>query len=255
MIILRQGDRLPAVAVAQSFMNQHGHSSEFIEVDGIFGPQTRRGVIDFERGTGRGATGLIDGDRWHDMVGRQWQVMDSVDLTDFDDPRHRIEDDVDLLPYGQTIIRNYGQSSGSPGVILEIRSRATAGSVVLLRFHGHGGPGNMIVASGREGNRGSSLNSGYGPRFYDALRSLAPIFAPFGSVEMHGCRVGSGSAGRALLLGMADAMGVPVSAGTRSQYGGGQSTFRFEGPVLTVCPGGMALKEWAQRRCQVSLAA
>ena len=41
---------------------------------------------------------------------------------------------------------------------------------------------------------------------------------------------------------------VPVTAGLRTQYGGGSSTFRFEGPTLTAFPGGGDLKSWARSR-------
>lgn len=256
MITLRRGNRLPTVAVLQSYLNQHGFSDEYILVDGIFGRQTQAAVAAFERGRHMSVNGVVRGEDWHRIVGRDWQVIDSVDLTDFADPRREIRDDEDLAPYGETIVRNYGMTNGTPAMIQQVSQRSRPGRVVLLRMHGHGSPGNMVVSSGVNGNAASSFNSRYGPGFYRALRdNLRHVFCPFGSVEMHGCRVAAGGSGRALLRGMADALGVPVSAAVRSQLGGGNSTFRFEGPTVTICPGGVSLADWSRAHCQQSRSA
>lgn len=253
MIILKAGDRLPTVAVVQNRLNEHGHSSEFITVDGIFGPKTKRAVQDFERAKGLTPDGIVSGDDWNSIVGKQWQVIDSVDVTEFDDPKHAPTDQLDLQGYGQKLLLQYGQCQGIFHVVHTIQSSASAGNVVLLRFHGHGSPGIMIVAAGRMG-QGSALNSRWGPKFFAHMSGLRGIFAPFGSVEMHGCRVAAGPHGKALISGLADAFGVPVTAAKVTQYGGGgDSTFQFEGAVDTACPGGISLKAWAQAKCNQSL--
>lgn len=252
MITLRQGDKLPTVAIVQSFLNQHGHSDEFIVVDGIFGRKTKRAVEDFQSAHRLAVTGMVKDEAWNQIVGTAWQVVDSVDITNFDDPKSSRED-LQLQPYGQGLVVNYGQSSGTPEVLRKIRSTASAGKVVLLRFHGHGGPGNMIVSAGGQPREGSSLASHYGPGFYAAMAHLKDIFAPFGSVELHGCRVALGHRGHSLMAGLANAMGVPVSASKAYQYGGGPTSFKFEGAVETICPGGKSLKGWAQAKCQQSL--
>jgi len=243
LIILRRRDRLPTVAVLQSYLNQQESTTEYLEVDGIFGRKTEGAVQLYRRENGRGTGGAVDYDLWRTVVGDTWQIIDSVDRTDFDSEKHAVLDHEDLAPYGQTVLEQFGMSRGGPLVLRSLRLNARTGEVVLMRFHGHGSPGSMVVSSGRSG--GTTFDHSFGQRFYDALRELRPIFAAFGSVEMHGCRVGRGNAGRTLLSGMANAIGVPVSAAVNSQWGGGQTTFRFEGATKTACPGGQSLKAWA----------
>ena len=245
MIILRRGDDLPTVAVLQSYLNQQPAAAEFLETDGDFGPRTEAAVL---KASG---TRVADYATWQRTVGSDWQIIDSVDRADYDDPKHAINDHKDLARYRQTLLEQFGLTFGSPIVVNRVRANARPGQVVLLRFHGHGSPGHMIVASGRI-HTGSSLHHGYGRNFFDFLRPLREIFAPFGSVELHGCRVGQGRPGRELLTGMADALGVPISAGLGSQLGGGKYTFRFEGRTITICPNGESFKNWAKRVCSVS---
>lgn len=97
-----------------------------------------------------------------------------------------------------------------------------------------------------------------------ALRPLRGAFGPFSSVELHGCEVGGRKPKKRrkkkpvpvrLLQRLSNLWGVPVSAGRRTQYSGrdedlqdrraGHRTFRFEGPVVTACPGALRLREWA----------
>ena len=253
MITLRRGMRLPTVTVLQSYLNQESSTGEFLAVDGIYGPRTEGAVRRYCIAHHLGRSGIVNYDVWRGVVGDEWQIIDSVDRSDHDSREHRIDDHEDLAPYGQTLLEQFGLSAGTPLVLRSIQGRARAAEVVLLRFHGHGGPGRMIVSSGRIA-AGSSFDHRYSPRFYAALRELRPIFAPFGSVEMHGCRVGQGPQGRALLSGMADALGVPVTAGVYSQYGGGPSTFCFEGPTVTMCPNGAPLQNWSRKVGMMSAA-
>jgi peptidoglycan hydrolase-like protein with peptidoglycan-binding domain len=227
-------------------VNQQANTGEYLVVDGIFGPRTEAAVRRFCTASGIGGlNGSVNYDVWRRVVGAEWQIIDSVDRTDHDSRKHRIDDHEDLAPYGQTLLEQFGLSGGAPRVLNEVHARARPGEVVLLRFHGHGGPGEMIVSSGRIAGEGSSFDHRYGANFFNALQALRPIFAPFGSVEMHGCRVGQGRAGRALLSGMADALGVPVTGGINQQLGGGRTTYRFEGLTQTICPNGMSLRNWS----------
>jgi len=69
---------------------------------------------------------------------------------------------------------------------------------------------------------------------------LGSIMKPYGSIELHGCRVGAAMNGRRLLAGMAWACGVRISGGMRSQRGGIDAS-RFEGPTTAICPSGQTL--------------
>jgi hypothetical protein len=248
MIILRRGDNLPTVAVLQSYLNQYPTMTQCLGTDGNFGPLTEAAV---QKCSGKT---FVDYFTWQHAVGNEWQIIDSVDRTEYYDPKHAINDHDDLAPYRQTLLEQFGMSFGSPAVVNQVHSSGRPGQVVLLRFHGHGGPGHMYVASGRD-HAGSSFHYLYSKRFYESLRPLREIFAPFGSVELHGCNVGRGRPGRILMsgmAGMADALGVPVSAGLGTQQGGGKRTFRFETRTITYCPNGESLKNWARRVCSVS---
>ncbi|MGE4075548.1 MAG: hypothetical protein AB7F22_08335, partial [Reyranella sp.] len=68
---------------------------------------------------------------------------------------------------------------------------------------------------------------------------------PFGSVQLLGCDVGGGR-GSQLVARLATTWGVPVTAGLHTQFGGGNRTFRFEGPTVTGFPSG-DLKSWSQQ--------
>ena len=251
MITLKRGDKLPTVAVLQSYLNQQPSTTEFLNVDGNFGPRTEAAVIRY-RAAGRLSKGkTVDFDVWKQVVGSEWQVIESIDRSDHGDPKWETNEHEVLAPFQQTMLEFFGMSHGSPVVLMEIYEKARPGELVLLRFHGHGSPGHMIIASGRK-SAGSSLAHYYGKPFYQFLQRFRGIFAPFGSIEMHGCRVGKGALGHKLLAGMADAIGVPVSGGLQTQYGGDHYTYRFEGPTNTICPNGESLRNWSLRVGSVS---
>jgi hypothetical protein len=251
MIILKRGDKLPTVAVLQSYLNQQPSTPEFLVVDGVFGPRTEAAVIRFRDVTHLRKGKEADYAVWKRVVGADWQMIDSVDRSDYDDPKWATNEHEVLEPFGQTMLEFFGMSAGTPHVLRTIRANARPGEVALLRFHGHGSPGHMLVASGRL-STGSSFDRNYSKGFWLALQKFRGLFAPFGSIEMHGCRIGKGAAGHKLLSGMADAIGVPVTGGIQTQYGGSDSTFRFEGPTNTVCPNGESLRNWALRTGSVS---
>ena len=250
MIILKRGDKLPTVAILQSYLNQHPSTHEFLNVDGVFGPRTEGAVSRFRDAAGIGRGKLVDGEMWERLVGTGWQVIDSVDRSDYNDPKWDTNEHEMLAPFHQTIVEFFGMSAGTPHVLRTLRKNARPGEVILLRFHGHGSPGTMVVASGRKAKSGMAYNFSAG--FWKDMAKFRGLFAPIGSIEMHGCRVGLGPKGHKLLLGMANAVGVPVSGGNQTQYGGGESSFRFEGPTTTVCPNGEPLSKWAVRVGSVS---
>jgi len=185
MIILRQGDRLPIVALLQSCLNQEPSSAEFLSVDGTFGPRTATAVRNHRMAHRLGSGETADHRVWNSVVGGESQIIDSVDRSDHDSPlrRRRIEDHSDLGPYGQTVLEQFGMRSGTGPTVRSVQARARLGQVVLLRFHGHGSPGNMIISSGVEGNAASSLHQGYGGgtatfHFEGPTRTICPNDEP-----------------------------------------------------------------------------
>jgi hypothetical protein len=257
--LLRRGDRLPSVAALQTLLNlemPHGCS---IDVDGIFGPVTERTLIDFQtRKPIQGERGIVGSKTWKALA--EMEGLATIDALDITDP--------DILEAEGSAIRNAGgmpiltggMCNGVNQVIQSVRLEAgrLGGKIILLRFYGHGAPATVGVSDGvgsvRLGNRRvyledselTSITPGNFATLQASLATLRPQFAAFASVELHGCRIGAGRSGRQLVTQLAKAWGVPVSAGVRTQYAGGSSTFRFEGPVFTATPAGGSIRAWAR---------
>lgn len=128
------------------------------------------------------------------------------------------------------------------------------GVITLLRFHGHGLPGMMGISHSEDMSAFTTYSNVISLPVINAQANefarLRPYFAAGARVEFHGCNVGSGAAGQALLQRLSALWGVPVSAGSRTQIGGGDAshTFRFEGPVYTANPNGRFTRNPNQRR-------
>lgn len=244
---LRQGDRLPTVALAQARLVELGLD---LDVDGDFGRRTHEAVRSFQDANGLDPTGEVDPATWsvlarvHSLV-----VVDHIDAT----AASVLLEDGPYLRDGHSHVEvSYGMSRGLRDLIGRLLMQHPPRSVALLRFHGHGGPGHMVVTSGTEA-RGSTTMLGEhmtNPQWIEPYALLGSIMKPYGSIELHGCRVGARANGERLLRGMADACGVPVSAALGSQYGGRQAS-RFEGTVATHCPRGESLSSWSRRRAAV----
>ncbi len=242
--LLRYGDRIPTVAAVQILVNRKMRHGTYIAVDGIYGRNTREAVRAFQRERGLARDGIVGKNTWRALTqGENLVVIDSVDATN---PKDMGYEDAAIRDAGGSPIVNFGMCNGVKVVMQEIQSRAGMGNVVLLRFHGHGAPGAMGVTTGT----GTEISSEFGVTVLDSLaRYLGRfkwIFSSFGSAELHGCRVGAGRDGRRLVKALVRAWGVPVTAGLRTQYGGGSSTFRFEGPTFTAFPGSGDLRTWAR---------
>ncbi|MDX2020876.1 MAG: peptidoglycan-binding protein [Deltaproteobacteria bacterium] len=243
-LTLKLGDRLPSVALAQSCLLEAG--AEMLAVDGIFGPKTYECVRRFQREKGLASSGRIEHHTWRALFAAKPQlaveVIDASEIT-------VLEDDGPYLDTGgSNILVNYGMSKGAITLIETLVAKYAPRSISLLRFHGHGGPGEMRIAGGGPGVRGtSSFAAGHFklPRAIEYFRKLGRVMKPYGSMEFHGCRVGQGAQGKRLLAGIAMACDVPASAGVGTQYGGKKSD-RFEGITVTHFPRSLSLKAWAQ---------
>lgn len=141
-----------------------------------------------------------------------------------------------------SVIIQPGASFGLPGAIERILMCRRPEGCVLLRFHGHGSAGSMVVAG--DNVPGSQFYPYESAGYRAELERLRSFMGRFGSIELHGCHVGQGELGLRSLTILAEAANVPVTAAYHSQYGG-VSSDRFEGPVRTVFPQPTTLRDWA----------
>jgi RNA polymerase sigma factor (TIGR02999 family) len=272
MIDIRDGDRGPFVAAIQILVNRWLRSTQ-LHVDGIWGSETRTRVAEVNRRIGAPGGGERAGAAtWAALIDRTHVSI--ISANDIYDPRHDEFTPPELR--GPSWIASSGMSGGVGQVVRDIEGRTrTLGPIALLRFFGHGAPGLMGVTGGTGTMRGSGGESIYRDsdgrelerdqrphdRWGQAVRGdhvrdqttisnetfrliepqlarLRGHFAPYGSVELHGCRLGLGSAGRRLLRSVSDTLGVPASAGRGSQSFGQTTSLRFEGSVQTMFPKG-----------------
>ncbi len=244
MSLLFQGDALPSVTTSQILLRRHRPQSLIVS-DGIFGSKTALAVKAFQKARSLVADGMIGKNTWGAFTAASgFQTIDVVDGTD---PSLVALEANDLRKAGFDPIVVFGMSNGVEVVMNEINRKARAGKVMLLRFHGHGNRGLQNVTGGQINGAphlAGISTSNFG-QIQGTLTRIKGIFVQFGSVQMLGCDVGGGSGG-ALMQKLSDTWGVPVTAGLHTQLGGGQSTFRFEGPTVSGFPGGATLKAWSQ---------
>jgi hypothetical protein len=278
MIDVRFDDRGPFVAALQILANRWLRATR-LTVDGIWGTDTRTVMGEIIRRVGApGGGDRADGATWAAL--RDQTRVSIISANDIYDPRH--DDFTPPELRGPGWIATSGMSGGVGQVVRDIARRTRSlGPIALLRFYGHGAPGLMGVTGGTGTMRGSGGESIYrdasgrelerdqrphdrwgqairGDHVRDQttisnetfrliepqLRRLRSHFAPYGSVQLHGCRVGLGRSGRRLLRSLADTLDVPASAGRGSQSFGQTTTLRFEGSVQTEFPGGGTLRSW-----------
>ncbi|MEZ5007826.1 MAG: DUF4347 domain-containing protein [Chitinophagales bacterium] len=252
--LLRRGDRLPSVTAVQLMLNNIARNEiasnpnsivELIAVDGIFGSQTERRVKHYQSRLGYAQTGVLEPEQWRILLStHHLNVKDYADTSDIEVQRVVNE----LNEYGgETVTIN--QSIQREEVFRRIISGTASNSIVLLRIFSHGGPGYIRLTSGITTHETSIHLRSREQELDQLFRSIKHIMVPYGSMELHGCRVGQGAVGARLLSRIANVLGVPVSAGRTYQYMANRATnntFRFEGRTHTKCPNGMSLRDWSE---------
>jgi hypothetical protein len=246
--LLRLFDRLPAVGVAQKLLNARAGSS--LVADGDFGNRTRAAVMSFQRShPGLSIDGDIGTQTWPRLKASTPDVLRIVDCIDVFDPSlYRLEAG-DIRRAGGDPLLIGGMCNGVEQAVTNIVNSVQAGTVFLLRFHGHGAPGVAGVSDGQGdlGEDRSSIDMANWPYLRPIMARLAPIFGPYGCIQFMHCETGSGRSGRTMLQNVATTVGVPATGGIQTQYGGGLRTFRFEGPTYTAFPNGGNLRNWSSR--------
>jgi len=118
--------------------------------------------------------------------------------------------------------------------------------LALVRVYGHGAPGSQNVSAGQAAldKHVTSLDPVSFQWALPLLIRLRPFFAPWGSMELHGCHVGHGKEGKWLLQTVADAVQVPVTAALWFQEAG-RGQWTFDGPTVSTFPYGESLIGWS----------
>jgi len=242
---LHYSDSLPAVGVLQRVLQARVDPE--IACDGHYGPETTRTVREFQRNQRLGIDGIVGRQTWPTLVAGApgLAVADCIDVFD---PSLYEHEAGDVRRAGGTPFLIGGASNGLEQLIGDLVRGTRPGTVSLLRFHGHGSSGfaGISYGKGSEGFHRNYITSRSGPQMRGIIARLAPIFSPFGCIQFMHCSTGHGQDGRDMLGLVANATGVPVSAAAQTQYGGGLSTFRFEGPVVNVFPSGGTMEAWTR---------
>lgn len=243
--LLARGNKLPAVGVLQKLLNRGGSN---LTADGDFGERTQTAVINFQRPRGLVADGVVGQNTWPRVsAGANLPIMDCIDIFD---PSLMDLEMKDIQNAGGNPLVIGGMSNGVAQAVQMILG-ASPGNVFLLRFHGHGAPGVAGISFGHGGagfGHRADIDLSNLPIMIPLLTRLRGIFGPYGCIQFMHCSTGRGPNGQTVLRAIANAVGVPVSAGVQDQLGGGANTFRFEGPTFTAVPGGGSIASWASSR-------
>lgn len=244
-VVLQQGDKLPSVALAQARLIERGAGRPDLVVDGNFGEQTLGSVRDFQEKVGIPVTGKLDPVTW--LALDFGQKICTVDLIDATDITVFNEDHPHLADGHSEVLVSYGMSRGTQDLIRRLAATYKTRSIALLRLHGHGSSGHMVISSGTHAYGNTSMISEHfaNPEACAMYQLLGSLMKPYGSIELHGCNVAARVAGNRLVTGLADTCRVPVTAALHKQMGGAAAS-RFEGSTLTRFPGNATLASWAR---------
>lgn len=242
---LKQGDVLPSVTTSQILTRRHRPGAT-ITADGHFGPKTRAAVVEYQKAHKLKGDGYIGPKTWGSF--ESVSGFQTIDVVDGTDSSLVTLEATDIRRAGGDPIVVFGMSNGLEFVMRQIAQRGRRNNVMLLRIHGHGNRGLQNVTGGQINGAPhmAAISLSNFSAAEPSLRLITPVLLPFGSVQLLGCDVGGGTQGSQLVSRLAQTWGVPVTAGTHTQFGGGNDTFRFEGQTITGFPGGHNLKSWSK---------
>ena len=236
---LREGDRLPAVAVMQHLLKRTGIT---VATDGVFGPRTNDAVRNFQKSHGLAVDGIVGLETWPRLKSNEpLQILDFVDIFD---PVINDREARSINGAGGNALVMGGACNGINQSMQMIEQ--VASNLFMLRLHGHGAPGLAGISQGTENlPQWSAFKNMASSR--EALQRIRHVFGPYGCIQFMHCSTGAGAEGFKFLQMVADTLMIPASAAYNVQLGGPlKETVRFEGMVRTVCPGGVSLATWAR---------
>jgi peptidoglycan hydrolase-like protein with peptidoglycan-binding domain len=243
-VFLKNGDVLPSVTTSQILLRRH-RPQTVIKADGHFGQRTKGAVENFQSFHRLTRDGIIGNNSWNQFM--RVSGFQTIDVVDGTDSSLVTLEAADIRSAGGDPIVVFGMSNGIEFVTREIVARGRPGNVMLLRFHGHGNRGLQNVTGGEINGAPhlAAISLSNYPQIESTIARIRSVLLTFGSVQLLGCDVGGGR-GSQLVSRLAGTWGVPVTAGLHTQFGGGNQTFRFEGPTVTGFPGGANLRSWSQ---------
>lgn len=274
MVRIKFGDKDPKVVLVQIALSTRPPQIP-LRVDGQFGARTKTAVQTLQKKLSRPQTGVVEGPEWKAMMeAMPFGVFDHTDIDETivailegktleqiaaDSHQFGVVAKVELERNGQRVSSiGIGASNGVGLLVSRIVQAGQAKQLGLLRIFGHGGKGLQMISGGKGGIPGgagehaAALTPTITRRMRPELKRVAAAFSPYGSAELHGCRVADGSTGRLLLKDLAEEWGVPVTAALDRQHVGRGQTMRFEGRTITAFPGRLALQQWADKVAALS---
>lgn len=156
-----------------------------------------------------------------------------IDVLDYDvDEEGRVEAMVSiahahLARLGRAVVLHMPTDNFFNLMSAIMRASRGEGSITVLQVHSHGVPGEMF---------GGRLTAATARSQQASFARLAPYFEPGGQAFLKGCTVGQHPE---LLMVLARAWQVPVTAGMMDQLAGGATHDVYVGPTVTADPNGM----------------
>ena len=259
MLRVHRGDTGPRVVLLQALLNAKGAS---LTIDGLFGPKTQAALVAFQDLIPLRKRGEANEDTWPALV--RDSGLEIVDAVDAGDPDHAEGSNINKHA-GTRVLLTGAMSNGVQNVVRRVIQQAGAPrSIGLLRLWGHGNLGRWLTitvgdvvhtaeadpAIGRAVAREwrSYLDLDHFEALAPTLPQWRPYFAPFASVEHHGCSLARVAKTRTLMHRLADLWDVPVTAGFTDQWipYDKPSAFRFQGRTYTAYPRHENLSSWAR---------
>ena len=166
--VLRQGDRGVGVQVVQYYLNFignfNGTLSPRVDVDGIFGPQTRQAVQSFQNYYGLTPDGIVGRDTWNRLLDTYNGILNSLPA--------------EFQGYASLLYPGYVLTQGASGKVVEqlqtfLRVIAQNNPAVpLVTVDGIYGPQTAAAVNAVERLNGLPVNGIVGPIVWNAIVNL-----------------------------------------------------------------------------------
>lgn len=271
MFFLTYGEKGPRVVLVQTLLRLKNID---VKIDGNFDQNCLRAVKEYRTKLGMPPVGPVDGKVFFSLLqSTKLKLIDSLDASAGEVATVAKSELNAAAGKDHALMNERKPGRGVVNAVDLIIKRANDHKIGLLRIFGHGNGGNWIAialgdpfhlrTSGKPADMAkynelkadfkSYLDYSHFERHRETLARLKPLFADFGSAEIHSCTVGSKQ--QKLIEKLADTWGVPVTAGKGLQSVGGTfknqwdeyvpTTFVMEGEIFRAYPEGGNLQKWS----------